>query len=121
MHAAAFALLTCSTVSLLTAQVQTVATWRSIAAPGAPSPRTAARMVFDPVRGRAFLAGGAPLGSGQQANEFFEWDGTAWTQIVPTTTLNLRSRPTRFCFDSAGGRILAVSSDSAFGGPPMEV
>lgn len=66
-------------------------TWAQIATPVAPSARNMHWAVFDPVRGRTLLFGGAgnPLQGGhsgggyttQNYNDTWSFDGVAWTQV----------------------------------------
>jgi hypothetical protein len=51
---------------------------------GAPSLRYNQAMAFNPSTGKTCVFGGSDSWSGQMLNDYWEWDGTTWTQ-VPTT------------------------------------
>ncbi len=64
-------------------------TWRELAVTGAiPSGRGHHAMVFDPIRQRVMLLGGAqnfsPIPRGSSLADQWEWDGARWTQVMPT-------------------------------------
>lgn len=105
----------------LWAQSQTIGTWSAISTATTPSAREDAQLVFDPVRGRTFLAGGVAPGQSAQLSEFWEFDGSDWTRLNPTNPIQLRSYPTCFVFSPLRGRILALSSEQSYGSTPMRL
>jgi hypothetical protein len=64
------------------------ATWTQALPANAPTARTLASLVHDPVRGRFVLYGGwtSALSIGTASNQTWEFDGTAWTQATPPTS-----------------------------------
>ena len=59
-----------------------MATWAPQLGSPAPPARDSTAMVYDDSRGVAFLFGGQDFGMLVPATNW-EWDGTAWTEIVP--------------------------------------
>lgn len=55
--------------------------WSQVTVSPAPSPRTAAAIATDPVRGRIVLWGG--VGPNGSFDDTWEWDGVAWLQQNP--------------------------------------
>lgn len=82
MTLAALASIGCGTA----ANAQCVVNWTLRATTG-PSVREDARMVYDPVSEKVILFGGANYNSGVRFNDTWEWNGTAWTQRFPGSTL----------------------------------
>jgi hypothetical protein len=50
---------------------------------GAPSNRYSPAVAFNPVTGKTCLFGGSDISNGTPLDDYWEWDGTTWTQ--PTT------------------------------------
>lgn len=74
-----------STVTTSAAQADVAAEefrWNLV---GGGPPRTDFAMVYDPVRGKTVLFGGAPT-IGQGSSETWEWNGSSWTQRTPVTS-----------------------------------
>lgn len=103
------------------AQSTTIGSWRAIATATTPSPRSNAQLVHDPVRGRTLLAGGVAPGQSEQMTEYWEFDGTNWSRVVPGGSIDLRRYPTRFSYSPLRGRIVALSSEQTYGATPMRL
>ncbi|MFN9947200.1 MAG: hypothetical protein ACK56S_10160 [Planctomycetota bacterium] len=82
-------------------------TWTQLAPAAAPTARSLASLVHDPVRGRYVLYGGwtSAVSIGTASNQTWEFDGANWTQVVPPT-----SPPGLWkhgaCFDAARNRVV---------------
>lgn len=59
--------------------------WVQVHTPTSPPARKLTTMVHDPVRCRMILFGGLPAGPLNALADTWEYDGTNWTQIHPTT------------------------------------
>jgi hypothetical protein len=60
-------------------------TWMQMQPTARPSPRRCASMTYDPTRGVCVLFGGGISGSGTPVlNDTWEWNGSTWTQSMPT-------------------------------------
>lgn len=90
--------------------------WQERAVPG-PSSRVGAVMVWNPVRQRVMLYGG--VANGVTFDDFWEWDGTAWSQVAGLTP-SARSYATA-AFDSARGRLVLMAGLDSAGVPLNEV
>ena len=68
--------------------------WGMANPPQRPSPRRAPAMATAEDRGRVVLFGGAATLSSSTGllNDTWEWDGSNWTELLPTTTPR-RCRP----------------------------
>ena len=61
--------------------------WTQITTANSPSGRLNPTMVWDSARGRILLFGGdTNSGGGGENNETWEYDGTDWTQVIPTNS-----------------------------------
>jgi hypothetical protein len=58
-------------------------TWQQASPSTRPSARSAHATVYDPVRKRTIMFGGAD-GSGLQLGDTWAWNGTSWTQVATT-------------------------------------
>jgi hypothetical protein len=72
---------------------------------GLPSPRLSPGMVYDSVRDRVVMYGGARTDSLSQFDETWEWDGQSWTRIETNSPFPTRSSAA-MTFDSARGRAI---------------
>lgn len=59
--------------------------WTSAVPPVTPSPRLGPLFVYDPLRARCVLYGGAVPNSSSPLTDTWEWDGTAWQSFAPVT------------------------------------
>ena len=84
-----------------------------------PPDRYRAQLATDEVRNRVLLVGGLAPG-GQVRSDYWEWNGTAWQQIVPSNPLNL-SKPFRLVYAPQRGQVLAVTGEETANGPPMVI
>lgn len=84
-----------------------------------PPDRYRAQLATDEVRNRVLLVGGVAPG-GQVRSDYWEWNGTAWQQIVPSNPLNL-SKPFRLVYAPQRGQVLAVTGEETANGPPMVI
>lgn len=81
--------------------LQAQARWSQRAAPGGQPPaRRAGEMFFDQVRGTIVLFGNAP------ESDMWEWDGAAWTQILPA---NRPSERGTLAYDTTRSRAVLVT------------
>jgi hypothetical protein len=63
-------------------------TWAQLTPVASPTGRSGYNMIHDPIRGVYLMYGGlntAPFG-GPSIDQTWEFDGTTWTQVFPTTT-----------------------------------
>jgi len=74
------------------------ATWSRLQPALSPSPRQAAAMVFDPVRGVCVLFGGEDA-TGSFLDETWSWDGTTWAPLTTIEKPGPRARAA-FSWDS---------------------
>lgn len=104
----------------LPAQTSTYAVVTDLTPAVVPPDRIGALMAYDGARNRVLLAGGQAPGNTSTRNDTWEWNGTTWTQVFPTTQLNF-ARPTHLVYAPQRGRILAVSGELGLGGTPMRI
>lgn len=102
----------------LAAQTATYAVFSTPSLAVQPPDRDRALMAHDELRGRTLLAGGIANASARQ--DTWEWNGTIWQQVIPTTQLNF-NRAVRLVWAAQRGQILAVLGDNSVGGSPMEL
>ncbi len=76
------------------ASAQTNASWRKLSPATSPSARTQHSMVYDPVRDRMVLFGGASSLYGNGDAETWEFDGTNWVQVTTPTSPTPNARHT---------------------------
>lgn len=69
-------------------------TWTERTPAIAPPARDGAGMTYDPVRKRIVMFGGASQVPSMALADTWEWDGTAWTERIPTTSPPGRSSAT---------------------------
>lgn len=83
--------------------------WRELKPSASPFPRTGHGMAYDAKRKRTVLFGGQALigTSAYKVADTFEWDGTHWTLIQPTSAPSARTGH-RMVYDAALGRVLLV-------------
>jgi hypothetical protein len=90
-------------------------TWIKLQPSVAPSPRTGAQMTFDPVRNVVLLFGGQTgLSPVTASSETWQWDGTSWTLLHPSTVPPARSGNI-LTFDQATGMALLFGGRDAAG------
>lgn len=77
-------------------------------------------MAHDELRGRTLLAGGIPPGGGTALQDTWEWDGTSWQQLTPTTQLNF-SQAVRMVWCPQRGQILALVCDAVLTGATAQL
>ena len=82
-------------------------TWTQLAPPNSPTARFGAELVYDYSRGVAVLYGGLAtnISVPPPTSETWEWNGTTWTQMAPTTNAGARYRYGA-CYDSVRGRVV---------------
>ena len=95
-------------------------TWLPVDSPTAPHPRDLAAMTYDAVRREIVMFGGRDLSSGNVGSlldDTWVWDGTHWSQKIPTTSPSARIEHA-IAFDAAreeivmfGGRLSIFPSD----------
>jgi cysteine-rich repeat protein len=78
-----------------------------------PSTRLGASMVYDATRQRVVLFGGYKSANGELFNDTWEYDGTAWTQLTPTTSPPPRWYAT-MTYDSTRGVVVMHGGAAAF-------
>lgn len=111
----------CLLAAPLAAQTATYAVFNTPTLAVQPIARSSALMAYDELRGRMLLAGGDFTGNPSgTAQDTWEWNGTAWQQIVPATQLNFR-KVVRMVWAPQRGQILALVSDEVLNGPPVQL
>jgi hypothetical protein len=86
--------------------------WTRRVPAASPPARFAPGMTYDPVRRRTLIFGGDPAQSGQPCrDDTWEWDGSSWTQRLPTTVPAARYR-SGFVFDTQRAQVLMFSGNS---------
>ncbi len=84
----------------------------SLASSTGPSVRYAPGLAFDSTRERVVFFGGSVIhGNTQRFNDTWEWDGAAWTEIMPTTRPPVR-RFHAMAFDPVRDRTVIFGGDS---------
>lgn len=106
--------------SPLLAQTATYAVFNAPTLAVQPPDRDRALMAHDEVRGRTLLAGGLAPGQTSVRQDTWEWNGTAWLQVAPTTQLDF-SKPIRLAWSPQRGQIVALVGESSAGGTPMRI
>jgi hypothetical protein len=90
--------------------------WRQLQPTPSPPPSLGHRMVYDALRQRVVLIGGATCCPAALQNDVWEWDGTSWAQIPSSLSPSPHPSPSRWmgaaAFDASSGKILY------FGGKP---
>ncbi|MEM7201647.1 MAG: kelch repeat-containing protein [Planctomycetota bacterium] len=85
-------------------------TWHPMSPATGPSARWGHAMAYDPVRQRVVLFGGQTRKSASSAQgDFWEWDGTQWSEIRPGLLPPAQSRAAMAC-DTTQGRVLLVGA-----------
>lgn len=81
--------------------------WALQAPANAPTPRSGMELVYDSSRGVAVLYGGLAtnISIPPPTDETWEWDGTNWTQVTPTTNAGPRYKYGA-CFDTVRSRLV---------------
>lgn len=87
-------------------------TWVSFQPAVAPAPRNENALAYDAVRQRTVLYGGqlGPSSNFAYANDTWEWDGSAWTQVVTATVPPGNRYPWgQMAFDASRGAVVLHS------------
>lgn len=82
------------------------ANWTQLSPLNSPPPRANGCMQFDPNAGRILLFGGRRPTAGWSRNDFWQWDGTNWTQLSPLTLPPARQAARMVHDPRNGGRML---------------
>ncbi len=92
--------------------------WAQIPTANAPTPRTGARLAYDPVRKVSVLFGG--VSSGTTLADTWEWNGSTWSKRMPATSPSARSEhaiaydPRRRTIVLFGGKLGDVRLDDTW-------
>ncbi len=88
--------------------------WNKLAPATSPGPRRDAAFGFDSKRGVMVMFGGyvGPSGGESPVNETWEWNGTTWTQRMPSAPLPAQLAGAEMAFDPQRGTMVV------FGGGP---
>lgn len=84
--------------------------WQLVPTPTAPPPRAEFAVALDPVRERLVLFGGAANGPYGRLDDTWEFDGTAWQQVLAAVRPPARSRHA-MVFDTARCEIVLFGGD----------
>jgi hypothetical protein len=79
----------------------------------APSYRGAFALVYDPIRTRTYLFGGATEGGSHAPSDLWAWDGSRWTHLSPAHTPP--SGPVMAAFDGARNVTIGLAFNGAGG------
>ncbi|MEM7202313.1 MAG: kelch repeat-containing protein [Planctomycetota bacterium] len=87
--------------------------WTQLSASIPPIPRKDPGVTYDPRRGRTVLYGGAPTpaAGGPPLADQWEWDGTSWTELTPSTTPGPRTGH-ELVYDPTTDRLLLVGGSA---------
>jgi len=87
--------------------------WIPLFPPTGPTPRSCPLMAWDSSRGRIVLHGGRRSVSNLFERDTWEWDGTNWLNVTPSTSpLNPARLAAVMAFDSIRGRLVLVPANT---------
>lgn len=86
--------------------------WTDRAVMVIPPPRYGYGLAFDTLRGRTVLYGGITSSSSQPLGDTWEWDGTAWIQMMPATSPPPLSAPA-LAFDEGRKQVILFGGEIA--------
>ena len=86
--------------------------WTLRTTPTAPSLRQNTAMAFDAIHHKTVLFGGFDINTSQALGDTWSWDGTTWTQLLPTTVVPPRYSQT-MAFAPVRGRVVMFGGDPA--------
>jgi hypothetical protein len=91
--------------------------WTLLQPPNSPSARCGHFMAYDSIRKRIVLFGGSSTFNQTfgNLNDTWEWDGTNWTKLNPTTKPSFRSNGA-MAFDAARGKVVLFGGSDAVSG-----
>lgn len=91
--------------------------WKQVTPAASPPVRTSAAMTYDPVRGRVMLYGGHNfMPPSEFLGDTWQWDGTTWTNVTPTSGNPAPRRRAAMAFDGSIQRVVLHGGTSSTSG-----
>ncbi len=93
------------------------ASWRNVTPAASPYGRAEHALALDSVRDRVVLFGGATYpdcgeGTGGMCNRTWEWNGSAWQDVTPTTSSPTPRARGMMAFDAARGEVVLFGGEA---------
>src|SRR5262245_7395497 len=108
-------------ISVLPLAAAAAAQWHQVTPAASPAARLMPGMTFDSFANRTILFGGAATTGFSNFNQTWSFDGSAWTQLAPTTSPSARAGM-GLVFDSLRGLTVMYGGGNTapFGGPSID-